>query len=223
MEPGPRQIILSPSHSMHSHPSLNSQMNHSTVPSLSLFPSVPTIPQSISETWHNHNIPTSTQNFAPQNMFHYRPLPVAPVQSSNTFMNDTTTPLGSPVFSPLHYIQSPVSVPPASVRLPSRLCSRMTVHPNINRTPSRIMHQPCPHRIVDLDHLYASAHLLPEIQSALAIMSEFHCKHYPMLPRQSEVPHSPTQWVAVPPRAPVKSMPRASIPPLGIPKICSLL
>ncbi|KAJ4470320.1 hypothetical protein C8J55DRAFT_564055 [Lentinula edodes] len=78
----------------------------------------------------------------------------------------------------------------------------MNVHPDIDWTPSRIMHQPRPHCIVDLDHISASAHLIPEIQSAPAIMSEFPCKHYHMLPNHSEVPHSPTQWVTVPPRAP---------------------
>ncbi|KAJ3911751.1 hypothetical protein F5877DRAFT_85578 [Lentinula edodes] len=89
-------------------------------------------------------------------------------------MNDSSTALGSPSFSPIHYIQSPVLVLPASVCLPSRLGSHMNVHPNLNWTPSH------PHCIMDLNHISASAYLIPEIQNVL---------------------HSPPQWVN-PPRAP---------------------
>ncbi|KAJ3805011.1 hypothetical protein F5876DRAFT_82299 [Lentinula aff. lateritia] len=148
-------------------------------------------------------------------MFHYCPLPTAPVQSSNTFMNDSTTPLGCPPFSPIHYIQSPVLVPPASVCLPSHLGSRMNVHPNIDRTPSRIMHQPPPHQIVDLDHILASAHLIPEIQSAPAVMSDFPREHYPMAPENHPYPMYYTPYPVYqafpPPDQPRSTTPRFKI------------
>ncbi|KAJ4463535.1 hypothetical protein C8R41DRAFT_861290, partial [Lentinula lateritia] len=179
MDTGPGQLIhnFSPSHSLHSlsHPR-NSPIHTSTVPSLPSFPSVPTIPQSISETWHNRIVPAFhhlSHNFTTQNMFHYRPLPSAPVPSSNTFIPESYTPLDSPNFLPINFVRSPVSVPPASVHLPSRVGSRMDQNHIVERTPSRIMHQPRPHRIVDIDHISTTAQLIPETQSAPAILSEF--------------------------------------------------
>ncbi|KAJ4500688.1 hypothetical protein C8R41DRAFT_808479, partial [Lentinula lateritia] len=182
MDTGPGQMInnFSSPHSIHS------PLHHSNVPSLPSFPSAPTLPQSVSETWHHRIVPTFqnlTHNFTSQNLFNYRPLPPAP--SSNNFLPESFTPIGSPPFLPINYVRSPVSVPPASVRLPSRLGSRMANHPAIERTPSRIMHQPCPHRIVDLDHISASAQLIPETQSAPAILSEFPRDHYHHLPESN--------------------------------------
>ncbi|KAJ3845964.1 hypothetical protein EV368DRAFT_89791 [Lentinula lateritia] len=112
-------------------------------------------------------------------MFNYqRPLPSAPPQSSNTFIPDTYTPLGSPQFLPMNFVRSPVSVPSASVGLPSR---------------------PRPHCIVDLDHISSSAQIIPEIQSAPAIMSQFSQEHYPF----HNHPDVPQHWVPPPPRAPI--------------------
>ncbi|KAJ3858687.1 hypothetical protein EV359DRAFT_68809 [Lentinula novae-zelandiae] len=56
------------------------------------------------------------------------------------------------------------------------------------------MHQPRPHRIVDLDHISASAQLIPETQSAPAILSEFPRDHYHHLPESNH------QWFPNPPR-----------------------
>ncbi|KAJ3903220.1 hypothetical protein F5879DRAFT_1038651 [Lentinula edodes] len=129
MDAGPRQDHSSSPRSIHSSPHINSPLLHSTVPSLPSFPSVPNIPQSVSETWHHRIIPAFqnlTHNFTTQNMINYqRPLPSAPPHSSNTFIPDTYTPLGSPQFLPMNFVRSPVSVPSASVRLPSCIGSRM--------------------------------------------------------------------------------------------------
>ncbi|KAJ3858841.1 hypothetical protein EV359DRAFT_87137 [Lentinula novae-zelandiae] len=200
MDTGPGQMInhFSPSHSIHSSPhSVHSPLNHSNVPSLPSFPSAQTIPQSVSETWHHHIVPTFqnlTHNFTPQDLFNYHPLPPAP--ASNNFLPESYTPIGSPQFLPMNYIRSPVSVPPASVCLPSRLGSCMANHPAVKRTPSCIMHQPHPHHIVDLDHISASAQLVPETQSAPAILSEFpwdHYHHIPELNHQCLPDNSPTK------------------------------
>ncbi|KAJ3871301.1 hypothetical protein F5051DRAFT_446365 [Lentinula edodes] len=132
-------------------------------------------------------------------MFHYRPLPSAPVPPSNTFISESYTPLNSPNFSPINFVRSPVSVPPASVRLPSRVGSRMDHNHIVERTPSRTMHQPRPHRIVDLDHISTSAQLIPETQSAPAILSEFPQEtHHPFHHHPTIPPH----WVPPPPHAP---------------------
>ncbi|KAJ3807904.1 hypothetical protein F5876DRAFT_79264 [Lentinula aff. lateritia] len=157
MDAGPRHDHFSPPRSIHSSPHANSPLLHNTVPSLPSFPSVPTITQFVSETWHHHIIPTFqnlTHNFTTPNMFNYqRPLPSAPTQSSNTFIPETYTPLGSPQFLPMNFVQSPVSVPSASVHLPSHVGSQMGNNNTVKQTPSRILHQPQPHRIVScLDH-----------------------------------------------------------------------
>ncbi|KAJ3934933.1 MAG: hypothetical protein NXY57DRAFT_958607 [Lentinula lateritia] len=191
---GPGQLI-------HSHPSshsINSPTLNHTVPSLPSFSSVPTIPQSVSKTWHNHIVPafqTLTHNFTPQNMFHYCPLPTAPVQSLNVFIPESYTPLNSPQFLPINFVRSPVSVPSASIRLPSQVGSCMDINNIVEQTPSRIMHQPRPHRMVDLDHLSASAHVVPEIQSVPAIMFEFPQGH---LQSFHEHHNMPQQWTQPP-------------------------
>ncbi|KAJ4480809.1 hypothetical protein C8R41DRAFT_842440, partial [Lentinula lateritia] len=98
-------------------PGQHSPLHNSNIPSLPSFPSVPTIPQSVSETWHNCIVSTFqnlSHNFTTQNMFHYRPLPSAPVPSSNTFIPESYTPLDSPNFLPINFVRSPVSVPLAS-------------------------------------------------------------------------------------------------------------
>ncbi|KAH7867624.1 uncharacterized protein C8R40DRAFT_1178935 [Lentinula edodes] len=196
LDAGPGQLIqsFSPSHS------LNSHLYHSNVQSLPSFPSVPTIPQSVSENWHTNTVPNfspPSHNFATQNVFQNRPLPSAPVPSSNVFISESYTPLDSPTFLPINFVRSPVSVPSAFVRLPSRVGSRMDHHHIIDRTPSRIMHQPRPHRLVDLDHISTSAQLLPETQSAPAIMSEFPQEHHHCFHNHSNIP-----WVPPPPNAP---------------------
>ncbi|KAJ3924608.1 MAG: hypothetical protein NXY57DRAFT_969480 [Lentinula lateritia] len=186
MDAGPRQDHPSSPRSIHSSPHINSPLLHSTVPSLPSFPSVPNIPQSVSETWHHRIIPAFqnlTHNFTTPNMINYqRPLPSAPPHSSNTFIPDTYTPLGSPQFLPMNFIRSPVSVPNT-----------------VERTPSRILHQPRPHRIVDLDHLSSSAQIIPEIQSAPAVMSQFPQEHYPF----HNHPDVPQHWIPSPSRAPI--------------------
>ncbi|KAJ3871300.1 hypothetical protein F5051DRAFT_446361 [Lentinula edodes] len=160
MDAGPRHEHLSSPRSIHSSPHITSPLLHSTVPSLPSFPSVPTIPQSVSETWHHRIVPAFqnlTHNFTNPNVFTYhRPLPSAPIPSSNNFLTETYTPLGSPQFLPMNFVRSPVSVPSASVRLPSRVGSRMGNDNTVERAPSRILHQPRPHRIVDLDHISSS-------------------------------------------------------------------
>ncbi|KAJ4486649.1 hypothetical protein C8J55DRAFT_487622 [Lentinula edodes] len=61
------------------------------------------------------------------------------------------------------------------------------------------MHQPRPHRIVDLDHISTSAQLIPETQSAPAILSEFPQEnHHPFHHHPTIPPH----WVPPPPHAP---------------------
>ncbi|KAJ3865926.1 hypothetical protein EV359DRAFT_79995 [Lentinula novae-zelandiae] len=59
------------------------------------------------------------------------------------------------------------------------------------------MHQPRPHRLVDLDHISTSAQLLPETQSAPAVMSEFPQEHHHLFHNHSNIP-----WVPPPPHAP---------------------
>ncbi|KAJ3805223.1 hypothetical protein F5876DRAFT_82022 [Lentinula aff. lateritia] len=78
----------------------------------------------------------------------------------------------------------------------------MDVHPNVDHTPSRIMHQLHPHQTVNLDHISASAHLIPEIHSAPAIMSEFPPECYNSLSNHLNVPPSPLQWISAPPGVP---------------------
>ncbi|KAJ3850225.1 hypothetical protein EV368DRAFT_84748 [Lentinula lateritia] len=204
MDMGPGQTIthFSPSHSIHSSPhSIHSPLNHSTVPSLPSFPSVQTIPQSVSKTWHHRIIPTFqnlTHNFSPQNMFNYCPLPSASAPLLHIFIPESYTPLGSPHFPPMNYVQSPVSVPPASVYLPSRIGSRMDDHPTVEHTPSQIMHQPRPHRLVDLDHILASTQLIPETQSVPAIMSEYLRMHYHSFPSHLNTHPLNQQWIPAP-------------------------
>ncbi|KAJ3857495.1 hypothetical protein EV368DRAFT_77709 [Lentinula lateritia] len=123
-----------------SSPPIPSQIhNSSTVPSLQSFSSLHMIPQSASETWHHH-VPTN----------HYttsQPLPPAPTNSINNLMNNTYTPIVSPPIPLFNYLQSPVLVPPALTCTPSCMGSPHL----IDHVPSRIVHQPQPHQIVDLD------------------------------------------------------------------------
>ncbi|KAJ3803979.1 hypothetical protein F5876DRAFT_84002 [Lentinula aff. lateritia] len=73
----------------------------------------------------------------------------------------------------------------------------MDHHHIVERTPSRIMHQPRPHRIVDLDHISNSTQLLPETQSAPAVLSEFPQENHHLFHNHPNIP-----WVPPPPHAP---------------------
>ncbi|KAJ3901226.1 hypothetical protein F5879DRAFT_1004020 [Lentinula edodes] len=134
---GPRQLITFPS------PPVPSQIHHSsTIPSLPSFPSIQTIPQFVSETWH-HCIPTFPNTLPFQNQYHIsRPLPPALTNYFNELMLNTYTPTTSPHIRLFDHLRSPVSVPPASPRAPSRIASRMGSPQVIDRVLSRIMHQP---------------------------------------------------------------------------------
>ncbi|KAJ4492039.1 hypothetical protein C8J55DRAFT_556349 [Lentinula edodes] len=171
-------------------PTIHSQLHHnSDIPSFPSFPSTHTIPQSVSETWH-HRIPTFQGTLpVPGHYLVSRPLPPAPTNSFNELMNHTYTPLTSPPIPSFNQLRSPVSVPPASVRAPSRIASCMGSPQIFDRSPSRIMHQPRPHPLVDLDCISsASIDFQPDPRSAPTVLTEFPCDVYGM--DQSQ-PHTP--------------------------------
>ncbi|KAJ3804453.1 hypothetical protein F5876DRAFT_83127 [Lentinula aff. lateritia] len=91
---GPGQLITFPL------PPVPSQPHHSsTFPLFPSLPSINTIPQSVSETWH-HCIPTVHHSLPLLNQYHVpQPLPPAPTTSLNDLMQDTYTPITSPNIS----------------------------------------------------------------------------------------------------------------------------
>ncbi|KAJ3885814.1 hypothetical protein GG344DRAFT_82315 [Lentinula edodes] len=125
--PGPGHLINFPSSPILSH------INHSsTIPS---FPSLQTLPPSISENWHRH-VPTFADNLHTQNQTTFnvsRPLPPAPPNSFNN-LPQSYTPNVPPPFPFFNYIRSPVSVPPASIAS-GRITSCMDSPHVIDRSP----------------------------------------------------------------------------------------
>ncbi|KAJ3924515.1 MAG: hypothetical protein NXY57DRAFT_1086535 [Lentinula lateritia] len=187
---GPGQLIN------FSSPPIPSQIHHSsTIPSLQSFPSLHMIPQSASETWH-HRVPTN----------HYitsRPLPPAP--TINNLMNDTYTPIISPPAPLFNYLRSPVSVPPASTRAPSRVASRMDSPHIVDRAPSRIVHQPRPHPIVDLHRISsASINFQNDLHSAPAVMEDFPREPYGMTQSRPATTRPGPQWFPGPMHPPTE-------------------
>ncbi|KAJ3883964.1 hypothetical protein GG344DRAFT_84855 [Lentinula edodes] len=179
-----------------SFPPVPSQIHHSsTIPLLRSFPSLHMIPQSASETWH-HRVPTN----------HYttsRPLPPAP--TINNLMNDTYTPIVSPPVSLFNDLRSPVSVPPASTRAPSRVASCMGSPHVLDRVPSRIVHQPWPHQIVDLHCIsLASINFHNDLHSAPAVMEDFPQDNYGMTQSRPTTTRPAPQWFPGPMHPPTE-------------------
>ncbi|KAJ3898348.1 hypothetical protein F5879DRAFT_994902 [Lentinula edodes] len=150
---------------------------------------------------HHLFAPATTRSFLSSVAVPVAPFELQPAPSTLQHKPSYTKPYlktySDPGLTPIHFIQSPVSVPSASVRLPYRIGSCMDHHHIVEQTPSRIMHQPRPHCLVDLDHISTSAQLLPETQSALAVMSEFPQEHHHLFHNHPNIP-----WVHPPPHAP---------------------
>ncbi|KAJ3803814.1 hypothetical protein F5876DRAFT_84361 [Lentinula aff. lateritia] len=184
-----------PGHLMNfSSPPIPSQIhNSSTVPLLQSFSSLHMIPQSASETWH-HRVSTN----------HYTtscPLPPAPTNSINNFMNNTYTPIVSPPIPLFNYLQSPVLVPPALTCTPSRMGSPHL----IDHVPSRIVHQPRPHQIVDLDRIsLVSINFHNDLHSAPAIMADFPRDNYRMTQSRPPTIRPVLQWFPGPMHPPTE-------------------
>ncbi|KAJ3809851.1 hypothetical protein F5876DRAFT_77364 [Lentinula aff. lateritia] len=186
--PGPGHLITFPSS-----PILSPRHHSSIIPSLPSFPSLQTLPQSVSETWHPR-VPTFQNNLHNQNHFNIpRPLPPAPTNSLNNLM-ETYTPNIFPPFPFFNYLRSPVLVPPASAT-PVQIASRIGSPLVVERAPSRIMHQPQPHQLVDLDRLSApSMNFHHDLHSAPAVMTDFHHKPYGIPQSQPNTTHTIPPW-----------------------------
>ncbi|KAJ3915163.1 hypothetical protein F5877DRAFT_82101 [Lentinula edodes] len=190
--PGPGHLITFPSSPILSH------MNHSSmIPS---FPSLQTLPQSISENWHHH-VPNFPDNLHTQTHFNFsRPLPPAPPNSFNN-LTQTYMPDVPPPFPFFNYLRLPVSVPPASIA-PGRIASRMDFSQVPNQSPSRIMHQPQPQQLVNLDRISSpSLNFHDDLHSAPAVMTEYPREPYGISPSRPNTTHMIPPWfpVHVPP------------------------
>ncbi|KAJ3925457.1 MAG: hypothetical protein NXY57DRAFT_967796 [Lentinula lateritia] len=186
--PGPGHLITFPSSPILSH------MNHSsTIPSL---PSLQNLPQSISDNWH-HSLPNFPHSSHSQPNFNLsRPLPPAPPNSFNN-LTQTYTPDIPPPFPFFNYLRSPVSVPPASIA-PGRIASRMDFSQVPNRSPSRIVHQPQPHQLVNLDRISSpSLNFCDDLHSAPAVMTEYPREHYGIPPSRPNTTRTIPPWFSV--------------------------
>ncbi|KAJ3875585.1 hypothetical protein F5051DRAFT_442251 [Lentinula edodes] len=188
--PGPGHLITFPSSPILSH------INHSsTIPS---FPSLQTLPQSISENWHRR-VPNFPDNLHTRNQTTFnvsRPLPPTPPNSFDN-LTQSYTPDVPPPFPFFTYIRSPVSVSPASIA-PGHITSRMDFPHVINCSPSRIMHQPQPHQLVDLDRLSSpSINFHNDHHSVPPVMTEFPRESYGITQSQPNTTHTIPPWFPV--------------------------
>ncbi|KAJ3898480.1 hypothetical protein F5879DRAFT_994749 [Lentinula edodes] len=109
----------------------------------------------------------------------------------------------SPPVPLFNYLRSPVSVPPASIRAPSRVASRMNSPHIIDRVPSQIMHQPRPQHLVDLDRISSpSINFHPDLHSAPTIMTDFPRDHYEMAHNRPNTTRPIPQWFPGPNHTP---------------------
>ncbi|KAJ3884641.1 hypothetical protein GG344DRAFT_83730 [Lentinula edodes] len=116
------------------------------------------------------------------------------------FLNNLTqtyTPDVPPSFPFSNYLQSPVPVPPASIA-PGCIASRMGSPHVIDRSPSRIMHQPQPHQLVDLDRLSSpSLTFHNDHHSTPAVMAEFPRESYGIPQSRPNTTHTIPPWFPV--------------------------